>query len=200
MINTKNKKGFTLIELLVVIAIIGILATWATATYTSQIQKSRDTVRMTDISALKSWVEQVYWDLQEYPTAINFTTEVIKYMQKFPKDSKNWQPCASYDNNSKTNCWYAYKVDQDTNWVQYQIYELSTWFENKWNVTSKAKTDSWNDSARLESWINTSTINQLLTSTTATVIEKGTTSNTWALTPSLVIPTNATDTIIIFWS
>jgi general secretion pathway protein G len=57
-----NKKGFTLIELLVVITIIGILATGATTVFTSQIQKARDTTRITDINALASAVEQSYQD------------------------------------------------------------------------------------------------------------------------------------------
>lgn len=49
-----QKKGFTLIELLVVITIIGILATGATAVYTSQIQKARDTTRINDLKTLQS--------------------------------------------------------------------------------------------------------------------------------------------------
>jgi prepilin-type N-terminal cleavage/methylation domain-containing protein len=53
-IKTGSKKAFTLIELLVVITIIGILATGATAVYTSQIQKARDTTRINDIEALKA--------------------------------------------------------------------------------------------------------------------------------------------------
>jgi general secretion pathway protein G len=50
----QNNKGFTLIELLVVITIIAILATGAVATYTSQIQKARDTTRINDVKALQS--------------------------------------------------------------------------------------------------------------------------------------------------
>lgn len=54
MFTLKNTtRGFTLIELLVVITIIGILATGATATYTSQIQKARDTTRINDVKALQ---------------------------------------------------------------------------------------------------------------------------------------------------
>jgi prepilin-type N-terminal cleavage/methylation domain-containing protein len=49
----RTKLGFTLIELLVVITIIGILATGAVSVYTSQIQKARDSVRLTDVTALK---------------------------------------------------------------------------------------------------------------------------------------------------
>lgn len=56
--NQKNmkisvQKGFTLIELLVVITIIGILATGAVTVYTSQIQKARDTTRISDIKAIQ---------------------------------------------------------------------------------------------------------------------------------------------------
>jgi general secretion pathway protein G len=68
MINLKNKKGFTLIELLVVITIIGILATGATAVYTSQIQKARDTTRINDMETLRAGIEQFYQDKSQYPT------------------------------------------------------------------------------------------------------------------------------------
>ena len=61
------QKGFTLIELLVVITIIGILATGATAVYTSAQQKARDSIRQNDILALKSAVEQVFGDDAQYP-------------------------------------------------------------------------------------------------------------------------------------
>jgi type IV pilus assembly protein PilA len=49
-----TKLGFTLIELLVVITIIGILATGAVSVYTSQIQKARDSTRLTDIGAVRA--------------------------------------------------------------------------------------------------------------------------------------------------
>ncbi len=44
-----NSRGFTLIELLVVITIIGILATGGVGVFTQQIQKARDTTRITDL-------------------------------------------------------------------------------------------------------------------------------------------------------
>jgi len=46
-------KAFTLIELMVVITIIGILATGAVSVYTSQIQKARDSNRITSLKALQ---------------------------------------------------------------------------------------------------------------------------------------------------
>jgi general secretion pathway protein G len=66
------KKGFTLIELLVVITIIGILATGATTVFTAQIQKARDTTRISDMKAVQSAVEQVYQDSGLYPYADSF--------------------------------------------------------------------------------------------------------------------------------
>jgi len=89
-IKNVSKKGFTLIELLVVITIIGILATGATSTYTTQIQKARDTTRVNDVKALQSATEQVYQDLMEYPdnTIASFSS-VLDYLDKYPTDSKD---------------------------------------------------------------------------------------------------------------
>jgi prepilin-type N-terminal cleavage/methylation domain-containing protein len=61
------QKGFTLIELLVVITIIGILATGAVTTFTSQIQKARDTTRISDTKALESGIQQFYQDSSVFP-------------------------------------------------------------------------------------------------------------------------------------
>ena len=55
-INRKSK-GFTLIELLVVIAIIGILASFAIASFTSAQAKGRDSRRKADLDALKKAFE-----------------------------------------------------------------------------------------------------------------------------------------------
>jgi general secretion pathway protein G len=93
MLQKALKKGFTLIELLVVITIIGILATGAVTTYTSQIQKARDTTRVQDLSALKGAIEQVYQDDAEYPGADTFYTDVKKYLRKLPRDSKHNKTC-----------------------------------------------------------------------------------------------------------
>jgi prepilin-type N-terminal cleavage/methylation domain-containing protein len=72
MIIKNIKQGFTLIELLVVITIIGILATGATTVFTSQIQKARDTTRITSMNAIKGAVEQVYQDTSRYPKSTEF--------------------------------------------------------------------------------------------------------------------------------
>ena len=108
----KNKWGFTLIELLVVITIIGILGTGATATFTSQIQKARDTTRLTDVNALKAAIEQSYQDEQRYPPALtggtdatdDFEEAIKQYISEIPSDSKTWEPC---NNGAANNGWSA---------------------------------------------------------------------------------------------
>lgn len=150
-----TNKAFTLIELLVVITIIGILATWAVVIYQSQIQKWRDATRISALENLRSAIEQYYQDASEYPAAnVNFSTGtsiwVKKYLDRLPTDPKSGQ---------KTNLTfldYGYVVWPDLNTLQAQRYEISTWFENDWNITAKAADgkDYWNNSGRLELWVN----------------------------------------------
>ncbi len=147
-----RRSGFTLIELLVVITIIGILATGATATYTSQIQKARDTSRINDLKTLQSATEQYYQDFQVYPgtqstditAQIASATGVVRYASKVPKDQKLGQTCARYSAQTApatVPCGYVYNTASDDNQIEYGAYELSTAFENKGNVDSKAFND-----------------------------------------------------------
>ena len=186
----KLKSGFTLIELLVVITIIGILATGAVSVYTSQIQKARDSTRITSLSALRSSVEQVYQDAAEYPRANTFSTQVRVYMEALPKDPKHSQPC----NWASIDCWYAYIAWPDANNIEYGNYELSTGFENSWNVSSRALTDGWNDSLRLEMWLRTGT------NTTAVASGWITTVAIWSCTIAWAVATVGTGLIVINWN
>lgn len=144
-----SNKAFTLIELLVVITIIGILATWAIAVYTSQIQKWRDATRITSINALKWWVEQFYQDDSSYPNTWSWFIWVKDYVPNLPKDPKSGK------STTNTSLDYAYNVWNDANGIDHQVYEISTWLENTWNVKAKATDteDGWNDPYRLEIWI-----------------------------------------------
>lgn len=163
----QNKKGFTLIELLVVITIIGILATGATATYTSQIQKARDTSRVNDIKAVQSWVEQYYGDQAEYPAVVSSGT-IAQYAPKIPKDSKNGQTAAVTSGSEYLG--YGYMTGSSAEWVTGQRFELSTAFENKWNLTGKADNakDNGNEVNRFEIWVASSSwVLNLTTSTGA---------------------------------
>lgn len=149
----KIKLGFTLIELLVVITIIGILATGAVSVYTSQIQKSRDSVRLTDVTAVRWWIEQFYQDKSQYPDSSNATTTykfdgVQAYTPKLPADPKSgqWRTWSAFD--------YIYTVWPDANTVIWQDFEISTTFEQQWNITEKAAKDGWTDAERYELWID----------------------------------------------
>ena len=153
-----TKKGFTLIELLVVITIIGILATGATATYTSQIQRARDSTRITDLNAMRSWIEQVYQAYGSYPDPSNddtlanvdyaFSEEVLVYMESLPKSEKSWEWCGWW-----TPCDYLYMVWEDDNNIKRQRFNINTWLENKWTIESRAK-NNWFSDVRLEIWIS----------------------------------------------
>lgn len=148
----KTKFGFTLIELLVVITIIGILATWAVSVYTSQIQRARDSTRVTSIKSLQTWVEQFYQSEYIYPKwweDWSWSGWVQLYIPKLTQDPKHDQTCIN------SRCWYIYAVWSDANWITQWAYELSTAFENKWNVDEKANNniDNGNDTNRLELWV-----------------------------------------------
>lgn len=148
---TTLKKGFTLIELLVVITIIGILATGAVTVYTSQIQKARDTTRISDIKALQGAIEQSYQDQGQYPDKGGLTAAdgITDYMQRFPEDPKSGQA-------STTAFEYLYNSSQDSNTIARQEYEVSTTFEQAGNITTKAAdaADRWNDAVRFEAGVN----------------------------------------------
>lgn len=147
------KKGFTLIELLVVITIIGILATGAVQVFTSQIQKARDATRISDITALRGGIEQAYQSLWSYPAkggswSTLFGTEVSIYVPRMPTDPKSTEASGNsiFD--------YLYNVSSDSNTISRQEFEVSTHFENAWNISSRATADGWDDNYRLEFGIN----------------------------------------------
>lgn len=60
MFKKLNKKGFTLAELLVVVAIIGVLVAISIPIFTSQLEKSRDAVTLSNIRAAYAEVQAAY--------------------------------------------------------------------------------------------------------------------------------------------
>lgn len=161
----KKKSAFTLIELLVVITIMWILAVGWISVYNTQIQKARDSNRITDVTNLQSAIEQFYQDKAAYPKWwrdwVNPDSfSVISIMPTLATDPKHDQPCA-WKWTEKTRCWYAYKVQDSKSWIKDWAYEISTWFENEWNVESRAMNtkDGWNDENRLELGLEIDTIN-----------------------------------------
>jgi len=158
----KTRLGFTLIELMVVITIIGILATGAVSVYTSQIQKARDSNRITSLKAFQWGLEQAYSDASVYPDPTQSDTAAtdplcsganppikcvvfLWYMPSLPKDVKSGQLGAW--------AWLDFVYSAVTvDSVALQWFEVSTWFEAKASVTSKAAHDNWDDPKRFEAW------------------------------------------------
>lgn len=105
---SSKKNGFTLLELLIVIAIIGVLSTLLMVNFIGIRQRARDGVRKSDISQIRSALEEYRADQGNYPTTIancgnSFTSPdgSIIYMQKIPCDPLG----ASYYN---TGSYYYY--------------------------------------------------------------------------------------------
>jgi len=145
----KTKKAFTLIELLVVITIIGILATGATATFTSQMTKARDASRESTSKAIESAVEQAYMEEQEYPKATNdaeWYDLIMSYMKDAPKDPK---PNKVFSGESSG---YIYGTWANSDGTEYQAFEISYVLEDKTNREAKAvdTADLGNNVSRVE--------------------------------------------------
>jgi general secretion pathway protein G len=104
--STKNNVGFTLIELLIVIAVIGILAGGLSVFLNPslRIKQSRDGVRKSDLSQIRTALEMYRSDKGGYPITANFPacntaaslndggSPVVIYMQRIPCDPKNSSP------------------------------------------------------------------------------------------------------------
>src|SRR4030066_1038673 len=88
--NSKVKRGFTLIELLVVISIIGILASFAIASFTSAQRKGRDSRRKADLDAIKKALELFKGDTKGggfYPYGMDDSILTVPgYMKVYPHD------------------------------------------------------------------------------------------------------------------
>ena len=63
-----NKKGFTLAELLIVVAIIAVLVAIAIPIFTSQLEKSRDAVTLSNIRAAYAQAQSSYLTQDETST------------------------------------------------------------------------------------------------------------------------------------
>lgn len=146
-----NKKvAFSLIELLVVITIMWILAVWGTTVYNSQIQKARDSNRITDVTYLQSAIEQFYQDKASYPSSIKdfISTEgysIKTIIQNFPEDPLGFTEI------DWCKFWYYYEVWPSKSWIINGAYRISTCLENSSTITS---TDWGIDNKRFEIWLS----------------------------------------------
>jgi general secretion pathway protein G len=82
---TGRRRGFTLIELLVVMAIIGMLLTLAVPRYVRSLQRSRETVLMQDLTALRESIDKFYGDTGKYPETLAALVEK-RYLRSIPVD------------------------------------------------------------------------------------------------------------------
>ncbi|PIE85556.1 hypothetical protein CSA08_01485 [Candidatus Gracilibacteria bacterium] len=197
--NKNIKSGFTLIELLVVITIIGILATGGISVFTAQIEKARDSTRITDLKVLQGGVEQVYQDNSSYPAANEFlsgsagNTDITDYLEDIPGDPKTGEECNDGGGGTSINCGYSYRAQDATSGVTMGAFELSTAFENSSNVTKKAKNtvDGGNSDVTMELGIDKDTIISAFSGSLSAAAKKGT------CTHSNSNPSNATEAIFI---
>ena len=86
-----NKKGFTLAELLIVVAIIGVLAGISIPIFTSQLEKSRDSVTISNLRAAYAQA-QTAWLTGEGGTGVtvdstNSAVSVASVIGKGDKDN-----------------------------------------------------------------------------------------------------------------
>jgi len=107
-INRKSK-GFTLIELLVVIVIIGILASFAIASFTSAQAKGRDSRRKADLDAIKKALELFKGDTSggaKFPDTItgSLETTYIRDLPTDPSDSSTNYNYTPYQDDGTTAC------------------------------------------------------------------------------------------------
>jgi len=151
---TNWKLGFTLIELLVVIVIIGLLSTWWVTLFATQLQKARDSNRVSDLNNLKSALTQYYTEHSRFPThnanwaPSDTLITVNSFLPWLVRDPRHDNVCGL------TKCWYVFRTWHDWSNIPFWAYELSTWFENQSNVASLAanSNDRWNDANRYEIW------------------------------------------------
>jgi len=115
--------------------------------YQDQIKNTWDSIRISDLMVLRSWIEQYYQDMWEYPTKENFDKVLWRYIQKIPSER------SSNMTNNWCKFWYIYEVWDDKKWIKNQIYKLSTCLESESNIESKAKNDWWTDNLKFEIWI-----------------------------------------------
>ena len=77
----KNNKGFTLAELLIVVAIIGVLVAVAIPVFTSQLEKSRESV---DLANVRSAYAQVMVDSYSGTDAASWNEDEGVYKATVP--------------------------------------------------------------------------------------------------------------------
>ena len=79
------RQGFTLIELVVVLAIVALLLTLATPRYFHRVDKSKETILRSNLSATRDVLDKFYGDNGKYPDQLDTLIEK-KYLRSLPFD------------------------------------------------------------------------------------------------------------------
>src|SRR3990172_9589302 len=108
-----KRRGFTLIELLVVIAIIGILASFAIASFTSAQAKGRDSRRKADLDAVKKALELNKSDCiggAWYPARDGIIAAVsyVDLQVLLPNSNLGYLKAPIFDPKNTSPYWYGY--------------------------------------------------------------------------------------------
>jgi len=107
------------------------------------IDKARDIKRISDLYSLKFWLEQYYQETLEYPTTIKWNKDLEVYFGKVLPTETLW-------NVEINGCKYGYyyEVWKDKNWIENQVFRLSSCMETKdkliiksWLIPKDFKTD-----------------------------------------------------------
>lgn len=116
--------------------------------YSNQIEKARDSSRISDLRALTMWIEQFYQDNWEYPRNRDDFINWIEYIYiyELPTDP-SWNIEINW-----CKFWYYYEVWKDKNGIENQTYKLSTCFESEDNINNRAKIDWWSYDNKYEIW------------------------------------------------
>ena len=79
------RRGFTLIELLVVMAIIASLLTLAVPRYFQHVERTRESVLMSDLATMRDAIDKFFSDSGRYPESLE---ELVtkRYLRKLPRD------------------------------------------------------------------------------------------------------------------
>lgn len=89
-----EQRGFTLIEMLVVLAIVAMLLTIAAPRYFHGVDRSKEVVLQTNLSRLRSTIDEFYGDTGRYPDNLEQLVE-LRYLRELPIDpitdsNKTW--------------------------------------------------------------------------------------------------------------
>ena len=89
-----EQRGFTLIEMLVVLAIVAMLLTIASPRYFHGVDRSKEVVLQTNLSRLRSTIDEFYGDTGRYPDNLEQLVEQ-RYLRELPIDpitnsNKTW--------------------------------------------------------------------------------------------------------------